>query len=159
MKSWLKKIDDLIATLAVVGVIGLTVLNVVSRYAFNHPIQWAEELAIALFIWFIFIGISSSMKRNGHVGVDYFVKKLPHSLQIISEIIRAGAIYFVLIYVFIYLGSKLATQASDKITPILGISYEMIDIAVPLGGLLSVIHFTLQLVDKYHNDYRANKEV
>lgn len=159
MKNWLKNIDDIIATLAVVGVISLTILNVVSRYVFNQPIQWAEELAIALFIWFIFIGVSSSMKRNGHVGVDYFVNKLPRPLKIVSEFIRAGAIYFVLIYVFIYLGSKLALQASDKITPILGISYEIIDVAVPLGGLLSAIHFTFQLVDKYRNEYRAKKEV
>ncbi|MCQ9618103.1 TRAP transporter small permease [Paenalcaligenes niemegkensis] len=159
MKHWLKNIDDIIATIAVIGVISLTILNVVSRYALNHPIQWAEELAIALFIWFIFIGVSSSMKRDGHVGVDYFVRKLPRPLKILSEIIRAGAIYFVLIYVFIYLGSKLAAQASDKITPILGISYEVIDIAVPLGGLLTLIHFTSQLVSKYRREYCANKEV
>lgn len=159
MKHWLKNIDDVIATIALIGVICLTILNVVSRYAFNHPIQWAEELAIALFIWFIFIGVSSSMKRDGHVGVDYFVNKLPRPLKILGEIIRAGAIYFVLIYVFMYLGSTLAAQASSKITPILGISYEVIDLAVPLGGLLTLIHFTAQLVSKFRSEYCRRKEI
>lgn len=159
MKYWLKNIDDVIATIALIGVIGLTVLNVIGRYAFNHPVQWAQELSIALFIWFIFIGVSSSMKRNGHVGVDYFVNKLPRPLRIFSEIIRAGAIYFVLIYVFMYLGSKLAIQASNKITPILGISYEVIDMAVPLGGLLTLIHFTLQLISRCRHAHYTKKEV
>ena len=158
MKNWLKNIDDVIASIALAGVITLTVANVVSRYAFNFPLQWAEELSIALFIWFIFIGMSSSMKRNGHVGVDYFLNKLPRPLKIAGEIIAAAAIYFSLIYVFIYLGYQLADQARDKITPILGISYHTIDMAVPLGGALTLIHFTINLIGKHRGAFGSSKE-
>jgi TRAP-type C4-dicarboxylate transport system permease small subunit len=159
MKNWLKNIDDVIASMALAGVIGLTIVNVVSRYAFNSPLQWTEELSIALFIWFIFIGVSSTMKRNGHVGVDYFINKLPRPLKITGEIIGIIAMYFALFYVFIYLGSQLAAQAQDKITPILGISYQTIDLAVPLGGALTIIHYTVNLVRKYQEESRSPKEI
>lgn len=71
---------------------------------------------------------------------------MPRSLKVASYIIRTLAIYYVLIYVFIYLGFDLTSQAKNKVTPILGISYSFIDLAVPLGGLLAAIHFTRTVI-------------
>lgn len=149
IKRWLNAIDDVVATIALIGVIGLTVINVILRYVFNSPAPWIGEIAIGLFIWVVFIGVSSTMKRDGHIGVDYFVKKMPRGFRIISEIIRAAAIYYVLIYVFIYLGYDLTSQATSKLTPILGIGYHMIDVAVPIAGILTTIQFTKTLIRSY----------
>ncbi|PJN91702.1 TRAP transporter small permease [Bacillus sp. mrc49] len=143
--KWLKDIDDIIAVVALAGIIVFTSLNVFFRFVLNNPISWAEEMTLGLFIWMVFIGISSAMKRDGHVGVDYFVKKMPKPLRILSEIIRAAAIYYALIYVLMYLGLDLTSHAENKLTPVLGLSYRFIDIAVPLGGLLTAIHFTGKL--------------
>ncbi|NRG46384.1 TRAP transporter small permease [Bacillus sp. CRN 9] len=144
--KWLKGIDDIIATVALAGIIVFTSLNVFFRFVLNNPISWAEEITLALFIWMVFIGISSAMKRDGHVGVDYFVKKMPKPLRILSSIVRAVAIYYALIYVLIFLGLDLTSHAENKLTPVLGLSYQFIDIAVPIGGLLTAIHFTRKLI-------------
>ena len=144
--KWLKGIDDIIATVALAGIIVFTSLNVFFRFVLNNPISWAEEITLALFIWMVFIGISSAMKRDGHVGVDYFVKKVPKPLRILSSIVRAVAIYYALIYVLIFLGLDLTSYAENKLTPVLGLSYQFIDIAVPIGGLLTAIHFTRKLI-------------
>ncbi|MCM3179113.1 TRAP transporter small permease [Cytobacillus horneckiae] len=144
--KWLKGIDDIIATVALAGIIVFTSLNVFFRFVLNNPISWAEEITLALFIWMVFIGISSAMKRDGHVGVDYFVKKMPKPLRILSSIVRAVAIYYALIYVLIFLGLDLTSYAENKLTPVLGLSYQFIDIAVPIGGLLTAIHFTRKLI-------------
>ncbi|MBU8908307.1 TRAP transporter small permease [Desertibacillus haloalkaliphilus] len=147
--KWFNAIDDVIATVALAVIILLTGSNVFFRFVLNNPIAWAEEIAIGLFIWLVFIGISSAMKRDSHVGVDYFVNKMPEPLRITCSIIRAAAIYFVLIYIFIFLGSELTAQATSKVTPVLGISYQFINIAVPLGGLLTAIQFTRVLVRSF----------
>lgn len=146
-------IDDIVSTIALVGVVGLTGINVILRYAFNHPVPWIEEIVLALFIWLVFIGISSTMKRDGHVGVDFFVNKMPRNVRIISEVVRAAAIYYVLIYVFVYLGSSLTLQATNKLTPILGLSYQIIDIAIPIGGILTAIHFTKTLISSFQEKF------
>ncbi|MDC3423419.1 TRAP transporter small permease [Aquibacillus sp. 3ASR75-11] len=146
IKNGLNAIDDVLSTITLVGVILLTGLNVLLRYIFNSPIAWTMEVALGLFVWFVFIGVSSTMKRDGHIGVDFFVKKLPRPLRIVGEIIRAAAIYFVLVYVFIYLGSNLTLSATGKLTPIIGLSYQLIDIAVPIGGALTAIHFTKKFI-------------
>jgi TRAP-type transport system small permease protein len=153
IKGRFNVIDDVISTIALVGVVGLTGINVILRYAFNFPVPWVEEVVLGLFIWLVFIGMSSTMKRDGHVGVDYFVNMMPRPVRILSEIVRAAAIYYVLIYVFIYLGSSLMLQATNKLTPILGLSYQMIDIAVPIGGLLTAIHFTKKLIRTFQTGF------
>jgi len=152
IKRGLNVVDDVVATIALAGVILLTGFNVLFRYIFNSPIAWTMEIALGLFIWFVFIGISSAMKRDGHIGVDFLVKKLPKSLSILSEIIRAAAVYFVLIYVFIYLGFNF--MATDKLTPILGINYQLINIAVPIGGAITAVHFTRKLSFVLRTEFR-----
>ncbi|GIO23452.1 TRAP transporter small permease [Oceanobacillus sp. J11TS1] len=158
IKSGLNAIDDVMSTVALVGVILLTGINVLLRYVFNAPIAWTTEVALGLFIWFVFIGISSAMKRDGHVGVDFFVKKLPRPFRILSEIIRGTAVYFVLLYVFIYLGFQLTIMTTGKLTPILGISYQLINIAVPIGGAITAIHFTKQIVLSLRAEFGSGRE-
>lgn len=136
------KIDDFLASIALVGLIGITVANVTFRYIFNAPIPWGEEVSLGLYVWFVFVGTGSAMKRDGHIGIDYFVEKMPSRLKKFMVGFRTIIIYFVLLYVFIYLGYELTAQAGDKVTPTLGISYQWIDVSVVVGGILTLYHFT-----------------
>lgn len=152
LKKWFNPIDDIISVIAISIISFLTIINVFCRFVLNSPISWAEEITLGCLIWLIFIGISSAMKRDGHIGVDYFIQKMPKAMRNVCTIIGAAAIYFVLIYIFIYLGFELASQASSKVTPVLGISYTYIDLAVPIGGLLTAIHFTFKLIRSFQAD-------
>jgi len=152
LKKWLYSIDDILAVIAISTVSILTIVNVFCRFILNSPIAWVEEVTLGCFVWLVFIGISSAMKRDGHIGVDYFMLKLPKNLRNILNVVGAAVIYFVLIYIFIYLGWDLATNASGKLTPVLGINYLYIDIAVPLGGFLTTIHFTIKLIRSFRKN-------
>jgi len=153
LKKWLYNLDDAIATSCLALIILLTGINVISRYVFNSPFAWMQEISLGLFIWTVFIGISSTMKRDGHVGVDYFVVKMPKSLRLISNIIRAIAIIFVLIYIFIVLGFDLINQSSNKLTSVLGINYQIIYLAIPLGGALTAFHFIRKFVCYFKQEF------
>lgn len=152
LKKWLYSIDDILAVIAISTVSILTIVNVFCRFILNSPISWVEEVTLGCFVWLVFIGISSAMKRDGHIGVDYFMLKLPKNLRNILNLVGAAVIYFVLIYMFIYLGWDLATSAGGKLTPVLGINYLYIDIAVPLGGFLTAIHFTIKLIHSFRKN-------
>ncbi|WP_099361240.1 TRAP transporter small permease [Fredinandcohnia onubensis] len=152
LKKWFNPIDDIISVIAISVISFLTIINVICRFVLNSPISWAEEITLGCFIWLVFIGISSAMKRDGHIGVDYFIQKMPKAMRNVCTIIGAAAIYFVLIYIFIYLGFELASQAGSKVTPVLGISYTYIDLAVPIGGFLTAIHFTIKLIRSFQTN-------
>lgn len=152
MKKWLHNIDDFIASIALIGVVSITIANVIFRYIFNMPIHWAEEVSLAMYVWLVFVGASSTMKRQGHIGIDYFVEKLPESLKKVSKFLRSAILYFVFFYVLIYLGFELAANAGAKVTPTLRVSYIWIDVAVPLGGLLITYHYTRNLTKSSQQD-------
>ena len=155
--KWINQIDDVIATIALTGILFITIVSVFYRFVLENPFAWAEEVTLGLFVWLVFIGVSSAIKRGGHIGIDYFVEKLPRPLKLVAIGIRAAAIYFVLIFGFIYLGYDLMSQAASKVTPVLGISYQWIDLAVPLGGLLTAYHFSRQLIKSFRQN-PAQKE-
>lgn len=155
LKSFLKNIDDWIAVVSLASIILLVGANVILRYVFSKPIAWTEEVTLILFVWLIFVGMSTAMKNKTHIGVDYFVNKLPKPLKMVAEYIRILAIYIVLIYVFIILGVKFIGNVSGKVTPILTISYQFVNIAVIVGAVLTIIHFTSQIVKGYKDTQKG----
>lgn len=142
IKKWVNSIDDVVATTALTALITISILNVLLRFIFNNPLTWGEEITLALYVWVVFIGASSAIKRNGHIGMDFLVTRLPDKAKNIAAIIRALVIYGVCLYVFVYLGYQLAIQAGAKVTSVLQLSYFWIDLAVPIGGILMMYQFT-----------------
>src|SRR5215470_18891218 len=73
-------VDNLIGHLAeVIGaaiVVAETVIlfaGVVSRYVFNSPIIWTDELANFLFLWLSMIGTVVALRGNGHMRLTTLV--------------------------------------------------------------------------------------
>ena len=46
--------------------------GVVSRYVFNSPILWTDELATFLFLWLAMIGAVVALRRDGHMRLTTF---------------------------------------------------------------------------------------
>lgn len=134
----LGKFTDLLASLAVVGIVGVTVLAVIMRWLLNDPLVWGEEVLIVCYIWLVMLGAASAMRKRMHVSIDAFTSMLPAKGQVFFAII-IDLVSIVALSIFGYLGYELAEIAEDKITSILGISYFYIDIAVPIGSFAMVL--------------------
>jgi TRAP-type C4-dicarboxylate transport system permease small subunit len=63
------------ATMALTTLI--TMMQVVTRYVFNHPLTWPEEFATLLLVWMTFAGSSVLLKHRKHVDIDFFTNYLP----------------------------------------------------------------------------------
>jgi TRAP-type C4-dicarboxylate transport system permease small subunit len=59
----------------------ITVAQVVTRYGFNHPLTWPEELCTLLLVWMTFVGASLLLKKEAHIEIDFFAKLLPLPAQ------------------------------------------------------------------------------
>jgi tripartite ATP-independent transporter DctM subunit len=46
--------------------------GVVSRYVFNSPLMWTDELATFLFLWLAMIGAVVALRRDGHMRLTTF---------------------------------------------------------------------------------------
>ncbi|EZH67491.1 C4-dicarboxylate ABC transporter permease [Bacillaceae bacterium JMAK1] len=140
IRSMIEKVDDVIATIALSLIIVIIASNVFFRFVLSQPLTWSEEISLALFVWLTFIGISSVMKRNEHVGIDYFIRKLPKKWFHFIQWLRWFVLILVTSVVFIYWGFLLMIDTHWKVTPVLGIDFKLIYVAIPLGGLLAMYH-------------------
>lgn len=115
-----------------------TVANVIARYAFNSPIQWAEELSRYSFIWLVFIGAALCSKHRRHITIDSLLMVLPARIRIaMSAIIDLGtmALMVVIIYYsWILIGSATHPTAELKIPQ------WVVYLAVPLSAGLILLH-------------------
>jgi TRAP-type C4-dicarboxylate transport system permease small subunit len=148
IKRFFYSIDDIVGAVSLIAIICITVSAVFMRYVMNSPFTWTEEVSLALFVWFVFIGISAVTKRDSHIGIDYFVLKLPKPMQKVMSAFRFLMVLIAFLFLVV-LGWRLAIESQGKITSVLRIPYFYIDIAVSVGGIMSIIHFIrLSIINK-----------
>lgn len=153
--GFLKNLDDWLAKLFMVAIVLITILAVFMRYILNDPLQWVEEVLIALYLWAIMFGAVSAMKARGHVSIDAFVAVLPKNAQRYVQHFN-DIVGIVVLVTFGWLGLQLSLVAGDKITPILGFKYTYIDLAVPVGAFWMAFYLLLHLVGDIRKSARGD---
>ena len=138
MIAALCRIADMVGRVLVALMVGLVFLAAVSRN-FGYPIIWSVDLAQAIFIWLCFAGAIRALGSRAHIGVDYFVKKLPSAWR--WPIDLALAILVVgFLGLMAYEGLQLTLLNRQRVFGDSGLSYAWVTIAVPIGcALMAVI--------------------
>lgn len=69
----------------------MLMVQVISRYVFKHAFTWTEELANIVYVFIVYLGISSAVKHRKHLSIDFFVSRMPFKVKkvllIVSNII------------------------------------------------------------------------
>lgn len=101
----------------------LVFVEVVLRFGFGIGFMWIEELTLHLSAWMVLFGASYGIKAGSHIGVDTFVKMLPHKLH---RLVSLGSIICCLIYCGLFI--KGSWVYLEKIH---SIAIEMEDLPIP----------------------------
>ena len=65
--------------------------GVVSRYVFDSPLMWTDELATFLFLWLAMVGAVVAVRRGGHMRLTTFVNWVgPNGPSWLATVGRAG---------------------------------------------------------------------
>jgi len=66
------RVVEFIGAMLVLAETCILFAGVVSRYVFNNPILWTDELATFLFLWLAMIGAVVALRRDGHMRLTTF---------------------------------------------------------------------------------------
>ncbi|MEJ2163942.1 MAG: TRAP transporter small permease [Desulfobacterales bacterium] len=105
--------------------------QVVFRYVFNSPIYWADEFAVLIFAWMIFIGTVVAIKYNEQISVDAMVRLLPARYQTGLAILTNTALFLVIVLLFIE-GILLTVKTIALKYPAMEISRGFLYISLPV---------------------------
>lgn len=140
MLKIIKNLDEFLAMIAMAFIILLACANVFMRYVIGNPWGWVEEVTIFSFVWLTMLGAAAVVKVEGHCSIDVLQRRLPpgpkHILNMFVYLCT-----LVTLALLIWYGTDLALSAGGKTTPMLGIPYTYVDIAVPIGGAFMFIEY------------------
>jgi TRAP-type C4-dicarboxylate transport system permease small subunit len=150
-ESWLpptNRVMVYIAAIALVGMMLVTVADVVGRYFFDSPIRGAYELVGFLLVWAGSWGMGYCQIQRGHIRVDFLAQRMPKKTQDILTVLAnlLGFIAFslltwrVILLVKYYLS---LTKGSHTDTLGIPIFPFVIMLAIGLGMLALVLLFDL----------------
>jgi TRAP-type C4-dicarboxylate transport system permease small subunit len=61
--------------------------NVITRYVFQYPLAFTEELEVNALVWLTMFGTSSAFRRRKHLSMLYFQDKLPGFLRRVLKVL------------------------------------------------------------------------
>ena len=134
--------------------IGIVFFQVCLRYFLNMSISWTEEFSRIMFIWMVFIGAVLVLDQGSHFVFDVFIGLLPKKLQIIASILSDLLVLMLLLFIAFW-GFKLSLFNMAQRTTIMGISYFLVYMIIPVSlSIMSIIKimqllFTIRNYDKY----------
>lgn len=138
----MKKFDDflykfqfVVSSIAFLGMIGLTTINVFVRLILSKTFAWSEELTYACFNWSVYIGICLVYRNQGMIAVGAIVDKLPVKVKRYVMIFVHALVLVTNICLTVW-GVQLAVFAFKRVTPILKLPYFWIDLAIPVGTIM-----------------------
>lgn len=154
MAERIKKILDQSLEILVMIAFGVLVMDVLwqvfTRFVMNDPSSWTEELAIFLLIWVSLLGAAVALGRGAHLGIDYFVNKLPARNHLMVEIFIFLVVVLFSFFVMILGGVDLVrtTLALEQKSPALGVPMGYVYLAVPISGFFMVLYSVIELVGR-----------
>lgn len=117
-------------------------VNVALRYLTNQSIEWAEEVSRHLMIWLTFLGAGPVLRYGGHIAVENLQDALPKAL---AQAMRAviALLLFAFFVFMIWYGWLYMNRAMFQLTAVTQIPFGYVYAAMPVGGVLLVVHWLL----------------
>ncbi len=137
----------------VVAVLVLDVLwQVFTRFILNDPSTWTEELAVFMLIWVSLLGAAVALNRGAHLGIDYFVGKLPYKVRLSTEVVVFFCVAAFSFFVMILGGVDLVSSNLElgQVSPALHVKMGYVYLAVPISGFFLTLYAIVGVAERLH---------
>jgi len=144
-RNHLGQIVDWVASIAMVIMTVLVFIQVVSRYVFNSPTSWTEEMARLCFVWISMIGAYMGVKTKGHISIETFVH---YAYKEKTRTYISAIVSFCILFYSFYLagmGVIMIKRNINTLTPVLMISFSYLYLAFAVAGFLMAVYLLYEI--------------
>lgn len=152
------KIEEWILIITYTAMLFIASAQVFFRYVINMSISWSQDLLTYMLIWSVFIGISLAVKKRKHIKVELAFVILPEKAQFFLKVF-SNIVFMIFCGIFSYFALiKIHSLIfiNPQVSESTGLSMWMIQIAVPVGFILSIYRLIVdtKLLFKERNEER-----
>ena len=153
INDWIRTFEEYILAYGILVMGGLTIVNVFARNLFNHSLSYATEINEFLIVLVTFLGTSYAARNGRHIRMSAFHDIANKKIQkVLTYIVTFGTATFM--YLMTYLASNYIIDVfqQGKMSPVLRVPLGWIWIFVPIGLLMTAIHYTLAFIKNVMED-------
>ncbi len=141
-------LEEVLGASLLCGMACLAFANVITRYVFQYPLAFTEELEINALVWLTLFGTAAACRRQRHLRMLFFMDKFPQTMQRLLNLLISG-LGIGLFSCLGYLGYKqlLDERLLEITSESLNIPQWIYTVCIPIGcGLIviRIIEATLQ---------------
>lgn len=140
------------AVFALIAAAVIGMYQILSRFIFLQPAEWSEVSVRIALIWMVFLGIPMAFREGAMVCVDLLHRKSGPRMRLVLDTL-AAFVALTLIGVMIWFGFDYAWRTRFQTVP--GIEFATMIwayIAIPVGGMFSVLAIVAQWFDPRRNE-------
>src|SRR3982751_2395221 len=126
-------------------------VQVVCRVLLGTAIIWAEEFAVLLFAWSIFLGAAYAQKDDSHLSIDTVRLLAGPKLRVALAVLRASVIA-ACSAVAIWQGIDLTQRALPLMYPAMDITRSFLYASVPVGFALGFVYLAIDISRQQRRD-------
>jgi TRAP-type C4-dicarboxylate transport system permease small subunit len=130
-----------------VGLIAMTAIigwQVFGRFVLNDSPSWAEQAALTLMIWYVFLAAAAGVREGFHIRILAVQSALPpagrRALRLVAHVVVGLSGVALLIW-----GGELVARTWSHVIPTLGLPRGVAYLPLPLSGVLMAF-FAVELV-------------
>jgi len=146
LRNLLNTILNVLAGLSLTVMVVLTTYQVITRYVFNAPSTWSEELVGYLFAWSTMFGAAIVSGERGHMNIPILVDKfnppMRKALHIFSEVIA----FLFSASILVLGGFQVSSLAMGQQTSSLGVAIGVFYWVMPICGVLMALFAILNII-------------
>lgn len=124
---------EIVMSLILLMLVGITFIQVISRYVFRISLPWSGELDRYLLLWFGMLSAGYCFKIKAHIALFFVFKKLPFVFRKIINIF-IFSILNIIFLIMIICGIKYAYMGIDSYSHAMNLSMVVVYAAIPVGG-------------------------
>lgn len=138
--------------LLIVSAIGLLIMTfivgwqVFGRYVLGSSPSWAEQGALTLMIWFIFLGGAAGVRDGFHIRIIAVENMVSHRMRKVMRVM-SNAVVGLCGLAMLWWGGELVIRTWSHVIPSLGIPRGMAYLAIPIAGLLIALFSLERILD------------
>ncbi|MGF1698516.1 TRAP transporter small permease [Vibrio lamellibrachiae] len=138
-------IEEIITVPLMAALLVVLTWQIVTRWLFNAPSLWSEELARVLFMYMVLIGGALAIKTESHVNITFFSDMLPRKVRL-ALVLTLELAVLISIFAIIYLGYQHVQRTAFFELITLGVSASWLNYSLPVGGVFMVLRQTQKLI-------------
>lgn len=144
----------ILATVTVIAMLVLMLIEVVRRYCFSQTFIWSDEVIRYLLIYCTFLGGACAYYNKALVGFDLVTMRLPHKIQEVLKLVNNCICLVFFVFLLRYAIKKVTGAAVVKsISTASGLSLAVPYWAIPVG-LFFMLVFTIDFFPDMINNVR-----